>query len=202
MEKREGLGGGILEGERGREGGGRGKKPEQAPRWQWPAGPGRCRWRLAAGPTENTKGEQVLVRAHLGDRAAWAFDRAFCSVPNLDGDTDGGLLRMQTPLAVRQGGSRGQDARAPPGAPLAPAGWGTPGTPERGLEDSPVVGWTVNVLLLCRSYSMPPWGHAGATGKTRMHESCACGCVPIKLYSYTQQWAGFGPRAAVCRPLV
>lgn len=154
------------------------------------------------GPTENTKGEQVLVRAHLGDRAAWAFDRAFCSVPNLDGDTDGGLLRTQTPLAVRQGGSRGQDARAPPGAPLAPAGWGTPGTPERGLEDSPVVGWTVNVLLLCRSYSMPPWGHAGATGKTRMHESCACGCVPIKLYSYTQQWAGFGPQAAVCRPLV
>lgn len=96
----------------------------------------------------------------------------------------------------------GGRTRAPPGAPLAPAGWGTPGTPERGLEDSPVVGWTVNVLLLCRSYSMPPWGHARATGKTRMHDSCACGCVPIKLYSYTQQWAGFGPQAAVCRPLV
>lgn len=88
MEKREGLGGGDTR--RGARAGGRGKREETGTgspvAMAGRAGPMPVAARGGAhreGPTENTKGEQVLVRAHLGDRAAWAFDRAFCSVPNL-----------------------------------------------------------------------------------------------------------------------
>lgn len=52
------MGGRVLEGERGREGGGRGKKPEQAPRWQWPAGPGPDAGGSRRGPRRIRRGSR------------------------------------------------------------------------------------------------------------------------------------------------